>query len=417
MPNAASPPPAVGGLHDDHIVDLLRSGAHASMLGAYFGEIEYRELCLLAKLAAIRRDPRGPTVFLLPGIMGSKLGAVRGKSIELLWLHPAAVSEGGLLQLALPEAYSLTALGVMLPGYLKLKLSLEIAGLAPVFHPFDWRQDLAALARSLHEAIEARGARDVSIVGHSMGGLVARAALAHDEHGRISKLIQLGAPNGGSFAPVQALRAVYPTVRKIAALDSGHTAEDLAEKVFHTLPGLYQLLPSRQDAHALDLFDPHAWPRDRLRPDAKLLADARAARERLPQADARCFVVAGIGQETITSIDRHESGFVYRVTRRGDGTVPAPLAEWTGAATWYVDANHGALTNDNRVIAAVIDLLGTGATARLPASMPDLSRALVREVTDGELRALATRKIEWDSLSLDTRRRILEPVISPEFQV
>jgi pimeloyl-ACP methyl ester carboxylesterase len=410
-----SAPPTVGGLHDDHIIDMLRSGAHAALLSAYFGEQEYRELCLLAKLAAIRRDPRGPAVFLLPGIMGSKLGSLRGKAVELLWLHPGAVSAGGMLQLALPGTTTLTALGVMLPGYLKLKLSLEIAGFTAIFHAFDWRQDLATLGQALNAAIEEHGSRSVSIVGHSMGGLVARAALADDAHGRIAKLIQLGAPNAGSFAPVQALRAVYPTVRKIAALDSSHTAETLAEKVFHTLPGLYALLPSRQDAQALDLFDRNAWPGDRLRPDATLLDQARAARERLPRADERCFTVAGVGQETITSVEQHESGFSYRITRHGDGTVPVPLAEWSGSATWYVDANHGAMTNDNRVIAAVIDLLSAGKTNRLSKKLPSYSYAPLREISDGELRASATHKVEWDSLSLDSRRRILEPVISPEF--
>lgn len=415
MPHAASPPPAVGGLHDDHVVELLRTGAHAALLGAYFGEVEYRELCLLAKLAAIRRDPDGPVVFLLPGIMGSKLGALRGKAVDLLWLHPLAVGEGKLLNLALPASEGLTPLGVMLPGYLKLKLSLEIAGFAPLFHSFDWRQDLATLARSLSDAIEQCEARTVSVVGHSMGGLVARAALANDSHGRIERLIQLGTPNGGSFAPVQALRGVYPTVRKIAALDASRTAEELAEKVFRTLPGLYALLPQKDASQTLDLFDIGNWPKDRFRPDERLLVEARAARDRLPAADDRCCTVIGFGQETVISCAPHESGFVYRVSRHGDGTVPVPLAEWSGSATWYVDAGHGAMTNDDRVIAAVIDLLSTGQTKRLAKQQPEYDRNVVREISDGELRKFATHKVAWDSLSIESRRRILEPVMSPEF--
>lgn len=407
--------PSIGGLHDDHVVELLRSGAHAALLGAYFGEIEYRELCLLAKLAAIRRDPRGPIVFVLPGIMGSKLGAVHGQAVELVWLHPNTVSTGGLLQLALPSVHDLTALGVMLPGYLKLKLSLEIAGFAPVFHPFDWRQDLTVLGRTLNAAIERCGARQVAIVGHSMGGLVARAALEHDGDKRIARLIQLGAPNNGSFAPVQALRAVYPTVRKIAALDSNHTAEKLAQQVFRTLPGLYHLLPSKLDGDALDLFDPHSWPQDDLAPDARLLARARAVRSHLAEADERCYAVAGIHQETITSVAEDESGFVYRITRDGDGTVPLRLARWSDAATWYVEANHGAMTTDDRVIAAVIDLLSSGNTSRLSRKPPLISGELVREISDRELRSQATAKVHWDSLSIDSRRRILEPVLTVEF--
>ena len=46
--------PNLGDLHDEQIVALLRSGAHAMLLSAYFGEQEYRELCQYAKLAATR---------------------------------------------------------------------------------------------------------------------------------------------------------------------------------------------------------------------------------------------------------------------------------------------------------------------------------------------------------------------------
>ena len=38
-----------------------------------------------------------------------------------------------------------------------------------------------------------------------------------------------------------------------------------------------------------------------------------------------------------------------------------------------------------------------------------------RTVTDRELRAAATHKVHWESLSLDSRRRILDPVLTPEF--
>ncbi|MFL6618741.1 MAG: esterase/lipase family protein, partial [Povalibacter sp.] len=207
MPSSSSPP-SLGDLHDEQIETLLRSGAHAALMSAYFGDVAYRELSHLAKLAAIRRDERGPSVFILPGIMGSRLGRSSQHAGEI-WLHPAAVAEGSLAELRLPSA-SLHAVGIMLPGYLKLKLSLEIAGFRPVFHPFDWRSDLIELGRELLQSIRASGERRVMVIAHSMGGLVARAALGQDADLQIAKLVQLGAPNAGSYAPVQAMRAVYP---------------------------------------------------------------------------------------------------------------------------------------------------------------------------------------------------------------
>lgn len=399
--------PSIGDLHDDQIVALLRSGAHAALLMAYFGEVEYRELAQLAKLASTRRKPRGRHVFLLPGIMGSRLGLVARRSYSLLWLHPTAVASGSMTQLALPGSRSLQAVGVMLPGYLKMRLRLEIAGFRPVFCPFDWRRDLDQLGRAFARTLERSGENKALVVGHSMGGLVARAALAHTKR-RIAKLIQLGAPNEGSFAPLQALRAVYPTVRKIASLDRGNSAEHLARTVFHTLPGIYQMLPA-------DLFDPNNWPKDDLAPDAKLLARARRVRARLPAADGRCSVIAGVGQETIVSAAKQGNGFRYEFRAEGDGTVPLAFARWADAATWYVNENHGALTQNDSVLAAVADLLKSGETRRLRTTAPHPPESAPRVVTDDELRAIQLRKVQWDSLSLDSRRRILEPVISPEF--
>lgn len=408
-------PPSPADLHEDQIVALLRSGAHAALLSAYFGEVEYRELSQLAKIAATRGNDCGEVVFVLPGIMGSRLGSSVRRTTSLLWLHPMAIAQGGLSQLALPGGKSLRALGVMLPGYLKLRLSLEIAGFRPVFHPFDWRADLETLARALTRSIEKSGASKVHIVAHSMGGLVARLALANDRERRIQKLVQLGAPNQGSFAPVQALRAAYPTVRKIAALDHQNTAEQLARAVFLTLPGLYQMLPSPA-AGQPNLFDPAQWPQDDdLVPDTTMLARAYKIRSRMPPPDERCAVIVGTHQETVTSLRPGDGGFEYSIRRDGDGTVPLSLALWEGADTWFVQENHGALTNNNAVLAAVSNILKEGQTSRLSRTRPAPASEIVRTVSDAELRAAATHKVHWERLSLDSRRRILDPIITSEF--
>jgi pimeloyl-ACP methyl ester carboxylesterase len=406
--------PNLGDLHDEQIVALLRSGAHAMLLSAYFGEQEYRELCQYAKLAATRADQHGPIVYVLPGIMGSKLGTARQHGSQIVWLHPVAIANGGILDLATPTDGKLVASGVMLPGYLKLKLMLEIAGFRPIFFPFDWRCDLFELGRVLLDHMTANGQRDVMLVAHSMGGLVARAALTLDTQSRIRKLVQLGAPNGGSFAPVQALRAVYPTVRKIAALDHHHSAEELARKVFLELPGLYQMLPSPERC-TVDLFDVRSWPKDDLVPNPTLLEAARAGRARLGPADERCTLIAGVAQETITSLRLIDDHFEYTITRDGDGTVPLALTSWPKARAWYAEESHGGLTNNNVVLSAVIDLLKSDTTERLTQDAPRSARDHVRVTNDVELRKQATRKVVWDALSLDSRRRILEPIISPEF--
>ena len=59
-------------------------------------------------------------------------------------------------------------------------------------------------------------------------------------------------------------------------------------------------------------------------------------------------------------------------------------------------------------------MLSPGDTRRLRSTAPSVDAAS-RTVSDDELRAIALRKVQWDALSLDSRRRILDPVLSPEF--
>jgi hypothetical protein len=213
---------------------------------------------------------------------------------------------------------------------------------------------------------------------------------------------------------VLALRAVYPTVRKLAALDLRHSAEDLARIVFRTLPSLHELLPDAKLAGPLDLFDAAAWPDDTLRPERALLADAAAARERWPATDPRCLHVVGVRQETVVGARLHGHEFRYTLRNEGDGTVPQSLAMLPGASHWFVAEKHGGLPNNGKVIAATVDLLRTGSTDRLPAATRRRAAA-ARTVTEAALRRVAPHKVRWQDLSADARRRLLEPVVSPEF--
>src|ERR1700730_17182012 len=61
---------------DDHaVLDALVSGRHAQSLREYFGAPAYAQLSALAAAAKKAKRPRGPKVLILPGIMGSKIGA------------------------------------------------------------------------------------------------------------------------------------------------------------------------------------------------------------------------------------------------------------------------------------------------------------------------------------------------------
>ncbi|MGB7739311.1 MAG: CHAT domain-containing protein [Steroidobacteraceae bacterium] len=403
-------------LHDEEVERLLATGERRAELKALFGDKGYRELSALARRAAARRGPAGTRVYVLPGLMGSRIGS-RGLLLDdVLWVDLIEIAAGHLTRLALPAGSRLVALGAMLLNTLKLKLSLRIAGFDAQMHPYDWRASVSELADALNRRIAAAAdGSPVMLVGHSMGGLVARLALGRQRTERITRVVQLGAPNHGSFAPVLALRGVYPTVRKLAAIDRRHTAEDLARIVFRTLPALHELLPDPALVGGDDLFDANSWPNDPLRPDPERLLAARQERERWPGSDDRCLVIAGVRQETVTSLLSTGGEFDFGVTPQGDGTVPLALAVRPGERAWYVGEKHGGLPNNGRVIAAVVDLLRTGATQRLAASASRSRMPVMRKVSETVLRRVAPHKVSWQHLSPDARRRLLEPVVSPEF--
>jgi pimeloyl-ACP methyl ester carboxylesterase len=419
-------PPDFGLLTEEQVVSQLRSGEHAMLLSAVFGEPEYVRLKQLARRASRPLERTATRVYILPGLMGSRLGyATRTHTpLQNVWLNLHAVAASDLLALTLPAATAsdhkerskgpIKILGAMLPQYLKLKLTLRAAGFDARLHAYDWRKGVAESAAQLLKHMTAERSKRAILIGHSMGGLVARAALAKDSR-RVEQVIQLGAPNFGSFAPVQALRAVYPSVRKLAALDPLHSPDQLARHVFRSLPGLYEMLPAPERTRDLDFFDLDNWPGDLLGPDATLLAAARKAQSKLGAASDGCHHIVGVNHETIMRATKSRGGFTYHCTRDGDGTVPRPLAEWPDAQMWYIEERHGALPNNDVVCAAVLDLIKKNSTRKLLRDWPRTDSTTARTVSDMQLRRELRGKTTVDRLPTLERRRILEPFISAEF--
>jgi pimeloyl-ACP methyl ester carboxylesterase len=267
--------------------------------------------------------------------------------------------------------------------------------------------------RALAEKLSAVRPARCALVAHSMGGLVARAALALPGTGHVERVVLLGTPNGGSFAAVQALRGTYAVVRKIARLAPEASAESLAAEIFSTFPSLYELLPAETGTRNTDLLDERSWPASEPRPRAPLLQAARALKGQLAPADQRFAVIAGVGVATVTAVARRGDQFLYTVTRRGDGTVPAASAELPGIRCAYAArVAHSDLTREPRVAAAVADLLLRGTTARLPGRWSSASRARAK-VSDRELQRTQVEKVDWGALTPGERRVFLQELNEP----
>ncbi len=399
---------------DADVERLLLSGDQRQVLEAYFGAREYGELTRLAHIVARRPvEDSLPHVFIVPGILGSQLGLRRRAPLpdDVLWLDPLDIQNGRLTLLDPEAGAPIVPLGVVLYSHLKLKLRLRAEGFPVTLYDYDWRLDIAALGASLAARLREHAARPAAIVAHSMGGLVSRIALSLDGTTHVRRVVLLGTPNQGAFAPLQALRGTYSVVRNIARLDVRRSAGELAERVFCGFPSLYQMLPGA-DASDLDLTDPKHWPRHGPAPRPALLERARHFQRTLPTLDARFTTIAGVGRKSVTRAECREHGFLYTVTRGGDGTVPSSSAAPPGVQAYYTRAAHSDLTCDARVAAAIVDVLKSGVTARLPARWVSRARASAT-ISDRRLERLSTGKLDWARLTPVQRQSFLDKLNEP----
>jgi pimeloyl-ACP methyl ester carboxylesterase len=393
---------------DEEVEAWLASGTHHRELVPYLGEDEYELLAPLARAAARTTVDRSVQVFVLPGIMGSQLGRKRAAPwpANLLWLDPEDIVAGRLSELRLPDRDTLTMLGAISYSYLALKLRLRVAGFAVTIVDYDWRPSILTAAAQLAGQLRASNAARLLLVTHSMGGLVARAALALPGLERVTRIVNLAAPHQGTLAPVQALRGTYPTVRRLAALDTLHSAERLAHDVFSSFPSLYEMFPVPGVLTDIDLFAPEQWPQGEPQPDAQLLGAARQFAARLAPGDERHACIIGTGQRTATGLARVQNDFVYEITSAGDGTVPSACAALDGADNRYINCEHSGLPRNEQVAQAVVALLRSDGQCAL-ATRPAAQAVDAVQVSDTELRSTYAGKVDWPALSPEARRRYL----------
>lgn len=358
-----------------------------------------------------------PAVFVLPGILGSHLKCDGHR----IWLSFRFLN--GLMKLAWDPS---TVARFEPDGPIGLAYDDLIERLADTHEviPFayDWRRPIEEEARRLAAAVDAKlSARDgtrqpVRIVAHSMGGLVARAMqlerpeswqrmMARDG----ARVLMLGTPNGGSWAPMQTLSGDDTFGNALVAFGSLF-ANARARKMMAGLPGFIQLQAALLDP-ALGLDRATTWERlasedmavlrsrsfwhdltsqcaiyEWGAPPQAVLDQAVALRRRLDAQVASLVADAGklvmvIGHSTFTpaGIEMGPDGLQYANTvDDGDGRVTLDSALLPGVRAWKVDADHGKLPDVASAFAAYLELLNTGQTQLLephqPGARPDGKR-------------------------------------------
>ena len=189
-----------------------------------------------------------PAVFVLPGILGSHLKA----GDKRIWLSLRLI--GGLDRLAWKDG---AADGVSPDGPIGMFYDdlIDYLGDTHEVMPFsfDWRrpieQEALRLAAAVTQALDARDAsrQPVRLIAHSMGGVVARTVqiVAPKVWDRLmardgARLLMLGTPNGGSWAPMQVLSGDDSFGNALAAFGAPFQDHE-ARELMAAMPGFIQL--------------------------------------------------------------------------------------------------------------------------------------------------------------------------------
>jgi pimeloyl-ACP methyl ester carboxylesterase len=357
-----------------------------ALLGATLAD-ELERLAQAGAPSVLAAEERPPVV-VLPGITGSSLNNVIGDT-GLIWLNPLALIAGklGLLQLdttgrrdAAPGV-RIVATGLLPTHYLLIQIHLRTLGGCDVLgFPFDWRRAPAAAVDDLRRLVLSQfrtSGQRVHLVGHSMGGLVARDFCLRypaDAARAVAQIIQLGTPNYGSCEAIRNLTVGGETAELTIRLNPAN--EPL--QMIRSCPGLYAMLPTPPDLYPDDTPFPYPYSGNLRVYDAaayqtagvsaRHIAAAQAGYAWLAQAGALpvpSTIIAGYDVPTCLGVsvadDQGSPSFDFASATGADGDGTVPLASATalhGANRLYGRGlKHSDLPLYGVVRNAVIDLI------------------------------------------------------------
>lgn len=348
-------------IRDSKIDHCLFTGAKADEMRHLFGSALYEALRdEVSQPVAEFSESAKPKVYILPGILGSSLEVRNWFDHDVVWIDTLELMMGGVRRLRYGPDDGVRPRSALKLAYLRMKLRLSRQGIIVEELPFDWRKPTIGEAGRLMAQLRRENNAPVTLVGHSMGGLIARGMAGLDPDGEvIGKVITIATPNLGSYAPVRVFTLDHDLLETFQKLDQFHDARDLAQRYLRHLPGLIEMMPG--DGHGpINFFDRSAWPTKSTVPPQKALSEAYTIKNSLPAPDERFVQIISVGEETTVDAVLSGGRIRYRTSTDGDGTVPRKLAEMGQVPRHYTHGSHPWLCNQAYIIDAVRDLVLTG---------------------------------------------------------
>lgn len=316
-------------------------------------------------------------VVVIPGIMGSKLYNGNFNDDNLIWPNMIKILLPGsdfldVLKLSSdgknPESQGVTILvgGIVdkydpLINYLHQNGYSEDDGTLIIFS-YDWRKDIQDSAALLKNTLSSYS--KINIVAHSMGGLVAMAALNDPAFlQKVNKLITLGTPYQGAPKAYKILQYGDSLFFGGTQYPIGLLSSEKVREISQNMPGIYQLLPTVfYDSTYSKTFD---W--DKLDNKA-LLERARSFQAEIgSNAKVPTYAVIGYGEFT------RGSGDIIAKAVSGDGTVPFKSAQGIYGSKligkYYIEENHLGLVSNSRVLNFISEALIGDEPKSLPSTL------------------------------------------------